>query len=159
MITACCQLLTSYAQTSNGCIDSLYINPTPICGVLYEPICGCNGKTYRNQCFATSDGVIPGQFTFGPCEPMHCFFYPSFAVDYLNIKIATKIESQVNLYIFDVYGNIKLFKDYYIDFPPFILTLDNFDISSFDKGVYVLVTEAQGYYQLDKFVKIHHGDN
>jgi hypothetical protein len=154
-----CLLPVAKAQFSNGCIDSLYINPTPICGSVYEPICACNGKTYRNQCFATSDGVIPGQFSFGPCEPLHFFFYPTLATDYLNIKIATKAEAQVNLYIFDVYGNIKFFQDYYIDFAPFIYPLDNFDVSNFDKGVYVLVIESQGYYQLEKFVKIHHGDN
>jgi hypothetical protein len=151
-IVNCC------AQTSNGCIDSLYYNPTPICGSVYEPICACNGKTYRNQCFATSDGVVPGQYTFGPCEPLHYFFFPTLAVDFLNLNISVKAEGTVNIYIFDVYGNIKFFQDYYIG-TPYILNLSNFDVSTFDKGVYVLVAETQGYYQLEKFVKIHHGDN
>ena len=155
-----CQLsiVNCYAQTSNGCIDSLYINPTPICSSTYEPICGCNGKTYRNQCFATSDGVIPGQYTFGPCEPLHYFFYPTLAIDFLNINISVKVESYANVYIFDVYGNIKFFQDYYIPYP-YIFQISNFDISYFDKGVYIMVIESQGYYQIEKFVKVNRGDN
>lgn len=147
---------TCFAQSD--CIDSLYINPNPSCGTLYEPICACNGNTYRNQCFATSDGVIPGQFIFGPCEPLHYYFYPTYAVDFLNISFGVKVESYVNLYIFDAYGNIKFFQDYYVPIP-YILNLPNFDISTLNKGVYILVAETQGYYKRQKFVKINHGDN
>lgn len=155
-----CQLSINncFSQTSNGCVDSLYINPTPLCGSNYEPVCACNGKTYRNQCFATSDGVIPGMYSFGPCEPLHLFLYPSLATEFLNLNISTKTETYVNIFIFDVYGNNMFFQDYYIPMP-YILTLPYFNISFLDKGVYIIVAETQGYYVIDRFVKIHRGDN
>ena len=36
-----------------------------VCILLYDPVCGCNGKTYSNSCFAAADGVK--KFTQGEC--------------------------------------------------------------------------------------------
>jgi len=58
------------------CIDSTLINPTAMCPLQYDPICGCNGKTYQNACLAQiTDGVSIGspgtcsmESTFTVCE-------------------------------------------------------------------------------------------
>jgi hypothetical protein len=35
------------------------------CTMQYDPVCGCNGKTYGNACTAESVGIA--KYTPGPC--------------------------------------------------------------------------------------------
>ena len=46
----------SFAQQVD-CIDSTAINPDCACFDLYDPVLGCNGITYSNECYAMCDGV------------------------------------------------------------------------------------------------------
>ena len=46
----------SLAQDTD-CIDSTAIDPDCMCFDMYDPVLGCNGITYTNQCYAQCDGV------------------------------------------------------------------------------------------------------
>jgi hypothetical protein len=48
-------------------------HPDMICTAQYQPVCGCDGKTYSNACVATREGVLI--YVPGECGslPPNCF--------------------------------------------------------------------------------------
>jgi hypothetical protein len=53
------------AAANTDCIDPSRVNPSGICTMQYDPVCGCNGLTYANACVAGNAGLR--SFKPGPC--------------------------------------------------------------------------------------------
>lgn len=62
-----------YGECESDCIDEIIIfttdNPVIVlsggCQPVFEPVCGCNGQTYQNACYAINAGV--SEYTEGAC--------------------------------------------------------------------------------------------
>jgi gliding motility-associated-like protein len=64
----CDSVMVMVDTTEITCIDSSLINNDP-CILIFQPVCGCNGVTYPNSCFAEKNGVttwVPGE-----CSPQN----------------------------------------------------------------------------------------
>lgn len=50
----------------DNCIDESKIDLNAACIEIYDPVCGCDDKTYPNSCYAQNAGVK--SFTNGECN-------------------------------------------------------------------------------------------
>jgi hypothetical protein len=94
------------------CVDSSMINPSPICPAVIDPVCGCNGTTYDNSCFATAAGVQ--SWHAGPCTPTGiehpnaqvAFIktYPNPFSDQINITLQRANNHVLSIWVTDLAG-------------------------------------------------------
>jgi len=143
-------LLSFSTSVSAQCLDTLqFPNLQPPCNLFFSPVCGCDGITYRNSCYADFATVL--QYSEGPCEQVAMDFFPNPVVDVLNLTLVTRYEINVNFYIFDRNGNMY----FYRYFPNVLIEHITLPVSSFEQGLYIVVAEANGQTFLSKLVRVN----
>jgi hypothetical protein len=125
------------------------------CADPYHPVCGCNGHTYRNQCDADNNGIHAGYYVDGPCDQIDVFFAPQPVQDVLHLNVQMKQAGQFNVYIFDLFGNLKYFQifnilEYNVTYP---FTTD-IDMTAFPTSPYIIVVQSGSNIVRREFLKV-----
>jgi hypothetical protein len=144
------QVMTAKAQfTGNLCQDTLLQTNDPCFGTTYDPICGCNNTTYRNECAARAEGLL--QWNQGPCELFDYDFVPNPMVDNGFIRIFTKEQTDIQIWIFDTFFSQR----YYYRFPsvyPLVQLEKSLDVRGFGNGLYFMVMEGGGQFKVKRLL-------
>ena len=142
------------AQFIQPCIDESRVQPFYQCNdPIIEPICGCNGTTYRNQCEAFNvygvnnwiSGVCNGVFLYvspnpvGPNSPLNIY-----------MSHGENIFGNFDLKIIDLYG--KVWQQRIINNINAINI--QIEVSTLKSGIYVLyLTSSTKVVQVKKIIK------
>ena len=151
-------LAISIPSYSQYCRDSSRIPDTYIpCGASYEPVCGCDGVTYRNPCAAEFWGGLYFQaWVDAPCEDFHFDFYPTAVfdnTDQVNFTIYMKYPGTATLKIYDYMGKSYFYKNYYATYKDYKY-YDQLPLQTLLRGIYIAIVEAEGGVQYIKFAKV-----
>ena len=134
------------------CLDPLkYVNVFYPCNDFYEPVCACDGNTYRSECSALNQHAInSGNYYPGPCADFHYVIEPNIVQYLLPVRMFKRTAGYANISIFDVYG--KLYYQSSLSLPIGYTGKEINDISSYLPGIYIIEIVTDEVRQVTKFV-------
>ncbi|MES2617863.1 MAG: T9SS type A sorting domain-containing protein [Bacteroidota bacterium] len=150
LLTVCS---TSNAQTQT-CVEPARIQPTYQCNErFYDPVCGCNNVTYRNQCTAYNVYGV-NWWRSGVCSGLDVDLFPNPVVYGTALKVNLSypefIIGNADVKIVDMYG--KVWEQRLIN--SFNRINLEFDVTVMRTGVYLLVVQSSlGTYVAKRFSK------
>ncbi|MEZ4266244.1 MAG: Kazal-type serine protease inhibitor domain-containing protein, partial [Myxococcota bacterium] len=65
-----CELPTNSCNGAD--FQGICVDTTPVCTTVYKPVCGCDGKTYSNDCTRRAASVQKAHDGACACKPLEC---------------------------------------------------------------------------------------
>ena len=139
---------SGYAQ----CVDStIFPVANPICDPIFEPVCGCDGETYHNWCYAKrKGGLTDNAWELGPCGTLATYHYPNpyNGRDLFYLEVINRYEDDINIEIKDMNGML-----YLIDhFSGLTALQQSYNFSGFPRGLYFIFIYNSSEFQVRKLM-------
>ncbi|TND05050.1 MAG: hypothetical protein FD123_3670 [Bacteroidetes bacterium] len=142
-------LLSFSGRISAQCIDSLAVQYGFACDPRFEPVCGCNGYTYRNDCFARNNGLLT--WSQGICDYIDFDINPNPVQNDGQVIIDAIVRNpgMITIEIFDHYGRQFYVNTYYLVDR---LRL-NLDFRAYPNGLYCVIVRNTDGFRAKKIVR------
>jgi hypothetical protein len=139
------------AQIIFDCVDTSRINDYYICGnPIYQPVCGCNGITYRNDCAAYYRGGV-NYWNNGTCGNFGFDILSNPVLNELVLSIYTRNSERVLVEVWSTVGP-KIFTRTINSAQESVQQLF-IETDAFEIGSYILLVVVNGEFQSQKFIK------
>ncbi|MCO6494945.1 MAG: T9SS type A sorting domain-containing protein [Bacteroidetes bacterium] len=137
------------------CVDITRVQPLYQCNQeAFDPICGCDGNTYRNLCTAYNNYGI-NYWSGGVCQGFFLDFYPDPITNLdpmnLNIQFEDNVVSSLNVRVIDYFGHL-VYQQLYNGVNKIQTQID---LNLVKQGMYIIIVESgQGQYWAEKFLRL-----